>query len=90
LRAAGPGGRHVNIVRDDVRFANEAQVIREMDGIVVRIERGQKAAHNVPPSHESEFQNFHADRVIHNDGTLHDFLDTVYSLGADLLGAGAR
>ena len=62
----------IKIVFDDVRFANEAAMIRAYGGVVVRIVR---PSHDKPPeikAHESESMAFDADIDIINDGTVED------------------
>lgn len=61
------------VVCDDVRFPNEAGVIRDLDGVIVRIER------SLPPqltganeAHESETHVIDADITINNDGSEED------------------
>ena len=61
----------IKIIFDDLRFANEAEVIRAYGGTVIRIERpGQ--ADPVISTHASEAFDFAADIPISNDGTLED------------------
>jgi hypothetical protein len=57
-----------NVVVDDVRFANEADAIRSMGGVVVRINTpdDNRAPHEL---HESERLEFEYDQVITNDFT---------------------
>lgn len=62
-RATLPAG---HVVVDDIRFANEADVVREAGGVVVRIDRPGLAA----GGHESELLEFDTDHVILNDGPL--------------------
>ena len=59
------------IVIADVRFVDEAQLVREMGGIVFRIERKE---HEQGMKHESErgLPNCLVDHVLVNDGTPHD------------------
>jgi hypothetical protein len=77
--------RHFDLARthiliDDVRFMNELAVIRELGGLIVKIERpGFAAAGN----HASETSLDHFadwDRVIVNDGSLEEFLARVARL----------
>lgn len=72
---ATPG---VRVVVSDVRFEDEARVIREFGGQVVRIERpalhtdvdaDDDAKHD---PHSSEAGLAHVDHVLCNDGTVHD------------------
>lgn len=62
----GDGGK---VVQESVRFANEAAAIRELGGVIVRVERpgvGPLSAHvsEVPPA-EPDF-------IIRNNGTIRD------------------
>jgi hypothetical protein len=69
----------INIIFDDVRFENEAQMIRAFGGEVVHVIRPD--APNVPHSdHASEKLDFEPDRVIYNEGTLQDLRDIVLGL----------
>jgi hypothetical protein len=68
-----------NVVVDDVRFANEAQAIRDMGGIVVLVERGITSTGN----HASEAINFETDFVLDNTSDLDTFK---HRLGMMLLG----
>ncbi|MFD2248977.1 hypothetical protein FHS82_001094 [Pseudochelatococcus lubricantis] len=60
-RATMPDG---HIVVDDIRFANEADAVRDVGGIVVRIDRPGVQ----PGTHASERMDFDADHTISNDG----------------------
>lgn len=56
------------IVVDDCRFANEANAVRSMGGVVIRLEgRG-----GIKGAHSSERMEFETDRTINNVGTLED------------------
>lgn len=57
------------IVADDVRFANEAQAIRDRGGLVIRIER-PGAGSATGSGHVSERPDFEPDRVIVNAGDV--------------------
>jgi hypothetical protein len=64
-------GRTVAAVFDDVRFANEAEMIRDYKGCILRIERpGESAA----AGHVSEAMPFDADVTIVNDGSEEDLI----------------
>lgn len=67
-------GKHVVIT--DVRFDNEAQMIRAMGGSIWHIKRDTAQAVN---SHVSEAGNFFlpGDIIIDNNGTLEDLFETV-------------
>jgi hypothetical protein len=69
--------RTVAAVFDDVRFANEAAMLRDYKGCIVRIER---PGDNPASHHTSEDMDFDADVVIVNDGTEDDLIAKVASL----------
>jgi hypothetical protein len=62
----------------DVRFVNEALLIKDFGGLVVRVIRTQDGVPvidpNRDPNHPSEtnLDNFEFDHVFHNDGSLED------------------
>ena len=65
------------VVVDDVRFLNEAELIRSMGGVMWRVDR---AGHVRTVEHESEGGLNawpHFDRYISNDGTLQQLKDAV-------------
>lgn len=62
------------VVVDDVRFANEADAIRAMGGVVIKIERPETVA--VCP-HASESGEARADFLIRNDADVAAFLEGV-------------
>ncbi|WP_336800299.1 deoxynucleotide monophosphate kinase family protein [Kaistia sp. MMO-174] len=67
------GGR---VVVDDVRFANEAEAVRKLGGMVIRITgRG-----GIAGGHISEQMDFPTDATIENSGDLGAFLDQVSAL----------
>lgn len=69
--------RPLHIVSDDVRFPNEAQAIRDLGGIVVRIDRpGAGSASGA--GHASEALAFPVDGVFTNAGTETDLLRRVH------------
>lgn len=59
----------LKVVFDDVRFANEAMMIRAYDGVVVRVVRPGIAP---VEDHDSETLDFEADIVLDNSGTEED------------------
>ena len=60
-------------VCDDVRFPNEAEAIRNMGGVIVRIERSlSPQLAGVNEAHESETHSIDADITIDNSGTQED------------------
>lgn len=60
--------RGVNVVLTDVRFQNEADVITNANGKLVRINRETDSN----DTHESEKQDFTVDIEINNDGSVYD------------------
>ncbi|PZU95022.1 MAG: hypothetical protein DI527_02020 [Chelatococcus sp.] len=71
------------IVADDVRFANEAQAIRDRGGLVVRIERAGAGSAS-GPGHASERAEFVPDRIIRNSGDLTAFRAQIDALAMEL------
>lgn len=63
-------------VVDDVRFANEAQAIRDMGGIVVKLVR-DGAGSATGASHSSEKLDFRVDLTLHNNGSAEQLADDV-------------
>jgi phosphoribosyl-ATP pyrophosphohydrolase len=68
------------VVVTDVRFPNEAELIEELGGLVVRVSRPE-ADHVVDP-HSSEvvMDGYPFEQVIHNTGTLEDLRRSVRKL----------
>jgi hypothetical protein len=66
------GETGIAAVFDDVRFANEAEMIRAYGGVILRIERPGSVLDAATASHESEEMDFEADLTYVNDGTLED------------------
>jgi hypothetical protein len=67
-----------NVVVDDVRFENEAQAIRDMGGIIVRVNRPGAVA----DGHASEQIDFDCDFAIENSaglGALADAIERIYA-----------
>lgn len=62
----------IKLVFDDLRFANEAEMVRAYGGVVVRIERPDAEKPPEVSAHESEHFGFAADMTIINDGTPDD------------------
>ena len=63
------------VVVTDVRFANEADLIRELGGLVVEVRademiRRRRIGGPLPPSHASEIIDFPVDAVIRNNDQL--------------------
>lgn len=78
----GEGWRRL-IVADDVRFANEAQAIRDRGGIVVRLDR-DGAGSTSGGDHASERPDFEPDRIIRNTGDLAAFRAQIDALALSL------
>lgn len=78
MREAAPGPK---AVYDDVRFQNEADMIRALCGVIVRVERpGNPNA--IPADHasESEAARIVADMTLVNDGTKEDLQAKVLAI----------
>lgn len=58
------------LICTDVRFVNEAAVVRELNGTIIRIERPGVFADG--HASETEQREIHADFTVHNDGTVAD------------------
>jgi hypothetical protein len=71
------------VVISDVRFPNEADAIRNLGGIVWRINRRNHSAVNGHAS-EHAMNNYMFNHVIYNDGTLEDLADEVFMLAKHL------
>lgn len=68
------------VVCTDVRFLNEAAVIRELGGTLIKIDAEERLGPNLDPHpSEQEMALIEADYVIENNGTLEDFLTTCRS-----------
>lgn len=70
----------LKLIFDDVRFANEADMIRRYGGIVVLIDRPGTAKPESIAAHASEALDFDVDMTILNDGTVEDLADKVVGL----------
>lgn len=71
--------RKTSVVITDVRFANEAELVRKYGGMLVRIERESVDDGDTHES-ESALPEIEADVLITNDGTVQDLLSKVPSL----------
>lgn len=60
------------MVVTDVRFPNEAEMIRLLGGTVIRVVRPTTITDRTDAAHPSEAQDFPADITIQNDGTIGD------------------
>jgi hypothetical protein len=75
------------IVVTDVRFRNEAERVKYLDGIIIRIKRGSLEQHphgveGEPDVHESEIMDYPdlVDFTLYNDGTIEELFETVNQL----------
>jgi len=71
-----------NIVVEDMRFPNELAAIRNLGGIVWRVDRG--AGRSINHRSEGFVRSFEPDRIIMNDGdpdALYDAVDVALSEG---------
>jgi hypothetical protein len=71
------------IVISDVRYPNEADAIRKLGGIVLRINRRNHGAVNAHAS-ERAMDNYMFNHVIYNDETLLDLSQEVFMLAKEL------
>lgn len=72
------------VVVTDVRFANEAELIHELGGQVVKVLRPSSGLSGSNSAHASERLDFVSDRVLVNDSTissLHERIRRVAALG---------
>jgi hypothetical protein len=69
------GQGYCNFVVSDVRFANEAEWVRNQGGEIWMLDRPGTAPVR---AHISEARPFEADRVVANTGTLADLRDATY------------
>lgn len=67
-----PGGS--TMILTDVRFQNEADWIRSVDGIIVRLERKGAGTTNMQHASEQLFPMLEGEPVIQNDGDYRDLL----------------
>jgi hypothetical protein len=76
-----------DVVFDDVRFENEAHMIRQAGGQIIHIRREQTESCD---AHESErgVSVLRGDIVIRNDGTISELEDKVYDVVDVCLGLG--
>jgi hypothetical protein len=73
------------IVFDDVRFENEAALIRDLGGLIIHVDRGDLVLTDTHAS-ESRLVNHPEDAVVNNDYTLDDFLLDVSIVVAGFIG----
>jgi hypothetical protein len=67
------------VVITDIRFENEAKLVKDLGGIVIKVVRPQI---NNLHTHSSEELNFECDYIIINDGTI----EYLYSILCKTLG----
>ncbi|MET3601134.1 hypothetical protein [Martelella mangrovi] len=72
-------GAGASAVVDDIRFPNEAQMIRDMGGYLVKIERPSPSRDGGKEA-EGQLGGWGFDAVITNDGTLEEFKRKVAAL----------
>lgn len=70
----------IKVIYDDVRFANEAAMLRAYGGTIIRVVRPAAAKGSDIAGHESETMEFEADIVLMNDGTQQDLHDKLAAL----------
>ena|SRR5690606_7031810 len=75
-------GDYANIVVTDVRFPNEADWVRDMGGVVVRVTR---PGHGPVNGHPSAAGLVEEDIELHNDGNLSDLSETVHYFCQNIL-----
>ena len=68
-------GKYDRLVISDVRFQNEVDFIHEMNGIVIKVQRGNKKINDVHTSEQEMQQITNYDLYIANDSDL----QTLYS-----------
>lgn len=66
------------VICTDVRFINEADVVRQLGGHIIRIERPGIVADG--HASETEQREIHADFTVHNDGTVEDLKAKIKNL----------
>ena len=83
-QALAPAMKYKNIVVTDVRFENEANIIKHFDGQIWRVKRLGVTAVNAHVS-ETEMDNYKVDQIFVNNGTIEDLSATVKARMVDLL-----
>lgn len=65
----------IKVMFDDARFPNEAKMVQDFGGIIIRIERPSTITDETATAHASEQEQdtITPDYVIQNDGTLEEF-----------------
>ncbi len=80
IEIATDGVTYHGVVVTDVRYPNEAAMIRRNGGIVVRIDRPSLGPLTDTHPSETSMEGFEYDEVILNDGTIQDLHDKVRKL----------
>lgn len=76
---------HLHVLIDDVRFINELNVVKQHNGLIVKIERPGFDGANNHASETSLDEYDDWDQVLLNDGTLDDFETKVEQLAGQLI-----
>jgi hypothetical protein len=76
---------HLHVLVDDVRFSNELNVVKEHNGLIVKIERPGFDGANNHASETSLDEYDDWDQILLNDGTLDDFEAKVEQLVGPLI-----
>lgn len=71
--------KHKKIVLCDVRFLNEANMIKENGGILIKIYRGENKTKDLHQS-EMELEKIKCDIIIDNNGSLEELYATLDSI----------
>ena len=61
-----------SIVVPDIRFENEAKIIKDLGGIIIRINRKSSDIVNYTHQSETELDNLQTDYVIDNNGSMEE------------------
>jgi hypothetical protein len=76
---AGYTRRAVPVVISDVRFENEARVIRDQGGVIVHVRRGVSVSTDTHVS-ETPLPVLFGDLLVHNNGTCDDLVYNVLDM----------
>ncbi len=66
-----------NIVISDCRFKSEAQSIKKLGGILIRIDRNNQMSHTDYHSSEQEVNDINVDYILENNGTKEEFYEKI-------------
>tara|TARA_B110000263_G_C15297854_1_gene506447 strand:+ start:232 stop:810 length:579 start_codon:yes stop_codon:yes gene_type:complete len=75
--------KNKNIIITDIRFIDEAQLIKDLNGIIIKIKRNEiKIDDTNMPIHESEkhFDDINHDYMINNNGDLNEYKKKINKL----------